>query len=94
MRSLPGGRLEQPVVNCRKAFLSFALKPTRTLTNFSKAGESREYPSLGSVKRTTSSRVKAGQPSPQSIVRTSSGLKEPSLSIGKTVLKPERKASS
>ena len=39
--NLPGGRLEQPVVNCKKAFLSAAVKLTSTLTNLRKAAESR-----------------------------------------------------
>ena len=38
---LPGGKLEHPVVNCKKAFLSAAVKLTSTLTNLTKAEESR-----------------------------------------------------
>ena len=46
---LPGGRLEQPVVNCKNDFLSDAVKFTSTLTNLRNAAESRLYPNLGSV---------------------------------------------
>jgi len=53
-------RLEQPVVNWRKAFLSEAVKLTKTLTNLRKAGKSRLYPSLGSVNRIMSSLVNTG----------------------------------
>jgi hypothetical protein len=43
------------VVNCKKAFLSEAEKLQRTLTNLTKAAESRVYPNLGSVYRMMSS---------------------------------------
>ena len=58
--TLPGGRLEHPVVNCKNAFLSASVKLTKTLTNFKNAGDSRVYPNLGSVNRTISSLVKTG----------------------------------
>ena len=58
--TLPGGRLEHPVVNCKNAFLSASVKFTKTLTNFKNAGDSRVYPNLGSVNRTISSLVKTG----------------------------------
>ena len=90
---LPGGRLEHPVVNCKKAFLSASVKLTKTLTNFWKAGDSLVYPNFGSVNLTISSRVKTGLWSPHNMDLTSLGLKGPNFSIGKTKLKPLLKAS-
>lgn len=38
LASPPGGRVEQPVVNCRNAFLSSDDMPHKTLTNLRKPG--------------------------------------------------------
>lgn len=38
LASPPGGRVEQPVVNCRNAFLSSEDMPHKTLTNLRKPG--------------------------------------------------------
>lgn len=42
LASPPGGRVEQPVVNCRNAFLSSEDMPHKTLTNLRKPGLKEE----------------------------------------------------